>query len=214
MHRLWILLGMGLVLLTGTRVSAEVTMHAEQTTQSHVATATFAGGCFWCMEPPFEKLEGVISVTSGYCGGTEPKPTYEQVSAGRTGYAESVQVIYDPARVTYDQLLEAFWMNIDPTQSDGQFADRGRQYRTAIFYHTDEQQRLAEASKERLATSRKFSKPIVTAIAPATQFYPAEDDHQDYYKKNPLRYKLYRAGSGREGFLTTTWGDPSAGGGH
>jgi methionine-S-sulfoxide reductase len=168
-------------------------------------TATFAGGCFWCMEPPFEKLPGVQSVTSGYTGGAEPHPTYQQVSSGQTGHAESVQVVYDPSQVTYERLLEAFWMNIDPTQADGQFADRGRQYRTAIFYHTEEQRRLAEASKQRLARSGKFAKPIVTEVVPAGPFYPAEDYHQDYYKKSPFRYHLYRMGSGREGFLKKTW---------
>jgi len=170
------------------------------------ATATFAGGCFWCMEPPFEKLEGVRSVTSGYAGGTEPNPTYEQVSSGKTGYVESVQIVYDPSRITYEQLLEVFWMNVDPTQADGQFADHGKQYRTAIFYHDDQQKRLAQASKAALERSGKFPKPIVTDIVPAATFYPAEDYHQDYYKKNPLHYKRYRLGSGREGFLQKTWG--------
>jgi len=170
------------------------------------ATATFAGGCFWCMEPPFAKLEGVRSVTSGYAGGTEPNPTYEQVSSGKTGYVESVQIVYDPSRITYEQLLEVFWMNVDPTQADGQFADHGKQYRTAIFYHDDQQKRLAQASKAALERSGKFPKPIVTDIVPAATFYPAEDYHQDYYKKNPLHYKRYRLGSGREGFLQKTWG--------
>ena len=172
-------------------------------------TATFAGGCFWCMEPPFEKLEGVRSVTSGYTGGTEQHPTYEQVSSGKTGHAESVEVVYDPSTVTYEKLLETFWMNIDPTQADGQFADHGTQYRTAIFYHTEEQRRLAEASKERLARSGKFAQPIVTEIVPASAFYPAEAYHQDYYKKSPFRYMLYRSGSGREGFLHKVWDQKS-----
>ena len=169
-------------------------------------TATFAGGCFWCMEPPFEKLAGVLDVKAGYCGGTQPNPTYEQVSTGATGYAESVQVIYDPSKISYDLLLDVFWMNIDPTQADGQFADQGPQYRTAVFYHTPQQKQLAEASKAKLAASGKFTKPIVTAIMPATTFYPAEDYHQDYHQKNPLRYQLYKAGSGREGFLKKQWG--------
>jgi methionine-S-sulfoxide reductase len=158
------------------------------------------------MEPPFEKLDGVIDVTAGYCGGTEPNPTYEQVSSGATGYAESVQIVYDPSKVSYEQLLEVFWMNIDPTQTDGQFADRGPQYRTAIFYHTDAQKRLAEASKQQLAQSGKFTKPLVTDVTPASTFYPAEDYHQDYHKKNPVHYKLYRSGSGRESYLKKTWG--------
>ena len=168
-------------------------------------TATFAGGCFWCMEPPFEKLEGVVSVTSGYTGGTEPNPTYEQVSSGKSGHAEAVQIVYDSSKVSYERLLEVFWMNVDPTTPNAQFADHGSQYRTAIFYHDEEQRRLAEASKEALAHSGKFDKPLVTEITPASTFYPAEDYHQDYYKKNPLRYKLYRAGSGREGYLQKVW---------
>ena len=172
-------------------------------------TATFAGGCFWCMEPPFEKLDGVRSVTSGYTGGAEPNPTYEQVSSGKTGHAEAVQVVYDPSTVSYERLLDVFWMNIDPTQAEGQFADHGRQYRTAIFSHTEEQRRLAEASKARLAALGKFSKPIVTEIVPAGPFYPAEAYHQDYYKKSPFRYQLYRAGSGRDGFIKKTWGGAS-----
>ena len=179
----------------------------DTTAPTRTDEATFAGGCFWCMEPPFEKLPGVLSVAAGYAGGTEPNPTYEAVASGKTGYAESVRIVYDPAKVTYQQLLDAFWMNIDPTQAAGQFADRGRQYRTAIFYQTEEQKRLALESKERLARSGKFDKPIVTEIVPATAFYPAEDYHQDYYKKNPIQYKLYRIGSGREGYLKRTWGD-------
>ena len=181
---------------------------AEQrnTPMSKQESATFAGGCFWCMEPPFEKLPGVRSVTAGYAGGTEPNPTYEQVSSGKTGHAESVHVVYDPATITYQQLLDTFWMNINPTQPDGQFADHGRQYRTAIFYSTDEQKRLALESKERLAASGKFDKPLTTEIVPATTFYPAEEYHQDYYKKNAVHYKLYRIGSGREGFLKKLWG--------
>ena len=169
--------------------------------------ATFAGGCFWCMEPPFEKLDGVFSVTSGYTGGTEPNPTYEQVSSGKTGHAESVQVVYDPSKISYQQLLDVFWMNVDPTTPNAQFADHGSQYRSAIFYHTEEQQRLAEVSKDALQRSGKFDKPIVTQIVPATAFYPAEEYHQDYYKKNAIRYKLYRIGSGRDGFLRRLWGD-------
>lgn len=170
-------------------------------------TATFAGGCFWCMEGPFEQLDGVSAVISGYTGGTTPNPTYEDVSSGRTGHAEAIQITYDPAKVTYEQLLEVFWRNIDPTQADGQFADHGRQYRTAIFYHTEEQRRLAEASKQALQSSGKFTQPIVTTIEPAAAFYPAEAYHQDYYKKNPSHYQRYRIGSGRAGFLQRTWGD-------
>jgi peptide-methionine (S)-S-oxide reductase len=168
--------------------------------------ATFAGGCFWCMEPPFYRIEGVISTTPGYTGGTEKNPTYEQVSAGKTGHLEAIEVTYDPARVSYAQLLDVFWKNIDPTQNNGQFVDIGAQYRTAIFYHTEEQRRLALESRNHLQESRKFGKPIVTEIRPATEFYKAEDYHQDYYIKNPIRYKYYRWGSGRDQFLEETWG--------
>ena len=174
------------------------------------AVATFAGGCFWCMEPPFEKLEGVISVVSGYTGGTQKNPTYEQVSSGKTGHAESVQVRYDPGKVTYEQLLDVFWRQIDPTDAGGQFADRGRQYRSAIFCHDARQRELAERSKVELAKSGKFTKPILTAIEPAGEFYPAEEYHQDYYKKNPEHYQAYRRGSGREAFLAETWGAKSS----
>jgi methionine-S-sulfoxide reductase len=169
--------------------------------------ATFAGGCFWCMEPPFDKLDGVISTTSGYTGGKENMPTYEQVSSGKTGHLEAIEIIYDPERVSYDKLLEIFWTNIDPTQTNGQFADIGKQYRTAIFFHDENQQKLAVASKENLDKSGKFEKPVVTEILPAGEFYPAEDYHQDYYLKNPIRYKYYRFGSGRDQFLNKTWND-------
>ena len=189
--------------------AAEEGMGSAPTAQTPLQQATFAGGCFWCMEPPFEQLAGVVSVTAGYAGGVEQRPTYEQVSSGKTGHAEAVQIIYDPKTLTYERLLEVFWRNIDPTTPEGQFADRGHQYRTAIFYHDEEQRRLAEASKAALERSGKFTKPLVTEIAPATAFYPAEEYHQDYYKKNPLRYKLYRIGSGRDGYLHKIWG-PSA----
>jgi len=169
-------------------------------------TATLAGGCFWCMEPPFEKLEGVVKVTSGYSGGEEVNPTYDEVASGRTGHAESVEIVYDPEKISYEKILEVFWMNIDPTQADGQFADRGMQYRTAIFYHDDEQKAIAEESKKKLGESGKFDKPIVTSIEPFKSFYIAENYHQDYYKKNPIHYKMYRKGSGREGFIKSTWG--------
>jgi methionine-S-sulfoxide reductase len=168
--------------------------------------ATFAGGCFWCMEPPFEKLTGVVSVTSGYTGGQKKDPTYEEVSAGATGHAEAVEVLYDPSQVTYGELLDVFWRSIDPTTRDGQFVDVGRQYRPAIFYHNEQQKRLAEESKSRLAESGKFDKPIATEIVPAQTFYPAEEYHQDYYKKNPIRYKFYRYNSGRDQFLEKVWG--------
>ena len=168
-------------------------------------TATFAGGCFWCVESDFEKVDGVIEAISGYTGGQKPNPTYEKVSAGGTGYAEAVQVRYDPHKVTYMELLDVFWRHIDPTDTGGQFVDRGSQYRSAIFYRDEEQKRLAEESKAELEKSGRFSKPIVTEIVPLDKFYPAEEYHQDYYSKNPLRYKFYRFGSGRDQFLNSTW---------
>ncbi len=168
--------------------------------------ATFAGGCFWCMEHPFEELDGVAEVISGYTGGQKENPTYGEVSAGLTGHAEAVQVTYDPEKVTYDRLLEVFWRQIDPTDDGGQFVDRGSQYRTAIYYHSEEQRRAAEESREALGKSGRFQKPIVTEIAKASVFYPAEDYHQDYYRKSPVKYKIYRYRSGRDRFLTRIWG--------
>jgi peptide-methionine (S)-S-oxide reductase len=173
---------------------------------AETALATFAGGCFWCMEPPFDKLDGVISTTSGYTGGSFQNPTYEEVSAGGTGHAEAVQVKYDPSRISYGQLLEVFWRNIDPTVEDRQFCDRGNQYRTAIFVHDETQRRAAEHSRSRLERTRPFSEPIVTPIVPAGTFYPAEDYHQDYYEKNPIKYKYYRHGCGRDRRLKQLWG--------
>lgn len=170
------------------------------------AKATFAGGCFWCMEPPYDKLPGVISTTSGYMGGKTKNPTYESTSTGTTGHAEVVQVEYDPAKVSYARLLEVFWQNVDPTQKDGQFCDQGSQYRTAIFVHDEAQKRAAEASKTALQKNKPFRGEIVTEIAAAPTFYPAEDYHQDYYKKNPVRYKLYRNGCGRDARLQALWG--------
>lgn len=173
------------------------------------AVATFAGGCFWCMTPPYDNLKskGVLKVVAGYTGGRDKTPTYEEVSSGSTGHIEAVQVTYDPSKISYDALLDAFWRNIDPTDEYGQFADKGTQYITAIFYHGDEQRRLAEASKEKLDKSGKFNKPVKTKILPAAEFYPAESYHQDYYLKNPTHYNAYKKGSGREGFLKKTWGD-------
>jgi len=168
-------------------------------------TAIFAGGCFWCMEPPFEALEGVVEVTAGYTGGEEVNPSYEQVASGRTAHMEAVRVIFDPARVSYRELVEVFWRQVDPTDDGGQFADRGNQYRTAIFYTGDEQRRIAEESRAALDRSGIFDRPIVTGIVPATHFYPAEEYHQDYYRKNVLHYSAYKAGSGRAGFLEKTW---------
>ena len=169
--------------------------------------AYFAGGCFWCMEPPFEALEGVIEATSGYMGGTVENPTYEEVTTGETGHAEVVEILFDPEIISYEQLLEVFWRNIDPTALNYQFADVGSQYRTEIFTVGDEQSKLAEQSKVDLENSGKFDKPIVTAISVAPEFYIAEDYHQDFYKKQSMRYQMYAKASGRKGFLEDTWGE-------
>ena len=173
---------------------------------SKTAVATFAGGCFWCMEPPYDKLDGVLSTKSGYMGGTVKMPTYEQVSAGITGHTEVVQVTYDPSRVSYEKLLEVFWKNIDPTVKDRQFCDVGSQYRTGIFVHTDEQKKLAENSKALLSMTKPFKEPIVTPVTAAAEFWPAEEYHQDYYTKNPVRYNYYRTGCGRDARLKQLWG--------
>jgi len=171
---------------------------------AETATATFAGGCFWCMEPPFDALPGVVSTTSGYTGGHLANPSYEQVSSGKTGHAESVEVVYDPSQVDYAALLEVFWHNVDPTVKDRQFCDVGSQYRTAIFVRTPEERKLAEASRERVAA--RLGQPVQTEIVDAGPFYPAEEYHQDYYRKNPLRYTFYRRGCGRDARLAEIWG--------
>jgi peptide-methionine (S)-S-oxide reductase len=202
-------------LLVGTALAA--TASAQTTTAPKAATATggatsatakatFAGGCFWCMEPPYDKLDGVMSTTSGYIGGKTANPTYEQVSAGITGHTEVVQVVYDPKKISYEKLLDVFWHNIDPTQKDAQFCDHGTQYRSGIFYHDADQKRLADASKAAIAKSKTFKGEIVTEITQAGTFYPAEDYHQDYYMKNPVRYKYYRTGCGRDARLKELWG--------
>ena len=170
------------------------------------AVATFAGGCFWCMEPPFDKLEGVLSTTSGYTGGSVKDPTYEEVSAGGTGHTEAIQIVFDPNKVSYQRLLEVFWRNIDPTTADRQFCDRGSQYRSGIFFHDDGQRAAAEASKSSLDENKTFKGTIVTEITEAGPFYPAEEYHQDYYKKNPIRYKYYRYSCGRDQRLEELWG--------
>lgn len=167
--------------------------------------ATFAGGCFWCMEPPYDKLDGVLSTTSGYAGGRTEDPTYREVSSGRTGHLEVLQVEYDPSRVSYEELLEVFWRNIDPHDPRGQFCDKGEQYQAAIFALNDGQRAAAEASKT--AVEAELSEPVVTEIRPAAKFYPAEDYHQDYYKKNPVRYKFYRWNCGRDQRLQQVWGE-------
>ena len=172
------------------------------------AKAYFAGGCFWCMEEAFEQVEGVIEVVSGYMGGTVANPSYEQVSGGSTGHAESVEVSYDPAKVSYQKLLDVFWRNVDPITPNAQFCDHGSQYRSAVFYGTDEEQRLTAESKAAIERSKRFSAPIVTQVVKASVFYPAEDYHQDFYKKNPLRYKSYKFGCGRARRLETLWGTP------
>jgi peptide-methionine (S)-S-oxide reductase len=171
-----------------------------------LAKATFAGGCFWCMEPPFEKLDGVKAVISGYTGGSKKNPTYEEVSAGKTGHAESVEILYDPQKITYQRLLEVYWHNIDPTVKDRQFCDWGNQYRSAIFYHNETEKKLAEESKREIQKSGRIEGEIYTQIVPATEFYPAEDYHQDFYKKNPIRYHSYRLGCRRDERLAQLWG--------
>jgi peptide-methionine (S)-S-oxide reductase len=176
------------------------------------ATAVFAGGCFWCEETAFEGVPGVVAVISGYTGGQVAKPTYEQVSSGVTGHAESVQVIYDPSKITYEKLLDIFWHNVDPFQANGQFCDHGNQYRSAIFYRDETQRKAAEESKARLEDEPRFKGKIVTQIVPASTFYPAEEYHQDFYKKNPVRYYSYRTGCGRDARLKEIWGE--AAGGH
>jgi len=184
-----------------TTFAAGAVMSAEKTRSE----AIFAGGCFWCMEPPYSFLEGVIDVTAGYTGGHVDNPTYNQVSAGTTGHYEAVRIVYDASKVSYEKLLDIFWQNIDPTDPGGQFADRGTQYLTAVFYVDEDQRKTAEMSKKKLNESGKFENPVVTAILPAERFYVAEDYHQDYYKKNPDNYKSYKVGSGRAGFLERNW---------
>lgn len=186
---------------SGSGLSAENSAGSGRT-----AKAYFAGGCFWCMEEAFEKVEGVIETVSGYMGGTVKNPSYEEVSSGRTGHAESVEVRYDPARVTYTQLLEAFWRNVDPITPNAQFCDHGSQYRAAIFYQGDEEKRLAEESKRAIEQSKRFAAPIVTQVTSASEFFPAEEYHQDFYKKNPIRYKYYKFSCGRAQRLEALWG--------
>jgi peptide methionine sulfoxide reductase msrA/msrB len=198
--------------LAGIHAATQPSMEKATEMKAHpenLRKATFAGGCFWCSEADFEKTDGVVEVISGYTGGKSEKPSYEEVSSGRTEHLEAVQVIYDSTRITYQQLLDVFWRHVDPTDPGGQFVDRGPQYRSAIFYHDEEQRRLAEESKKELDRSGRFQKPVVTEIRPLTQFYAAEGYHQDYYKKNSLRYSLYRQGSGRDPFIQQVWGQPA-----
>ena len=196
----WMMIPLLAAMVSG---AAESGREAKQATQP--ANATFAGGCFWCMESPFDQRDGVISVTVGYTGGQKKNPTYEEVSAGGTGHAESLQIVYDPAKITYEKLLGIFWRNVDPLTRDAPFCDHGNQYRSAIFYHDEQQKKLAEASKKALEESKRFPSPIVTEIVPASEFYPAEEYHQHYYKKNPLRYEFYRYNCGRDQRLQKLW---------
>jgi len=189
------------------RIDAQnMTTSDNQSTKSTMGVATFAGGCFWCTEADFDKLPGVISTTSGYIAGTVTNPTYKQVSSGTTGHIEAVQVRFDPAKTNFARLLAAYWPTIDPLTLNRQFCDGGPQYRSAIFYHNSDQKKKTEASKAELVASRRFSQPIVTEILPATTFYPAEEYHQNYYVKNPIRYAFYRSGCGRDGRLEEVWG--------
>lgn len=187
-------------------MSEQYPAYYEKLEKEAPAKAILAGGCFWCMEPPYEKMDGVIEVISGYTGGEEVEPTYEEVAYGRTGHFEAVAVYYDPEKVSYEDIIEAYWKTIDPTQADGQFADRGAHYRTAIFYQNEDERKIAEASKKKLGESGLFKEPIVTFILPAKAFYPAEQYHQDYYQKNSAHYNRYREGSGRGPFLRDKWG--------
>lgn len=181
---------------------------SQAATDATLGKAYFAGGCFWCMEEAFEKVEGVLSATSGYMGGTVVNPSYEEVSAGRTGHAESVEVVYDPAKVSYQKLLDAFWRNVDPVTPNAQFCDHGSQYRSAIFFQSDEEKRASDTSKQAIEQSKRFTEPIVTQIVPASRFFLAEEYHQDFYKKNPIRYKFYKYNCGRAQRLEALWGNP------
>jgi len=204
---LWIpaFAGMTIILLISNIVSAqEAGMQGTQ-----LEKATFAGGCFWCMQPFFDNTKGVVKTTVGYTGGHEANPSYEDVSSGQTGHAESIEIIFDPKVVSYEKLLDLFWHNIDPTQVNGQFVDEGTQYRSAIFYHSDEQKRIAEASKKALGLSGRFDKPIVTEIVPASPFYPAEEYHQKYYLKSTFQYNMYHDNSGRHEYEEKVWGNAS-----
>lgn len=178
---------------------------AQGSDAGRLATATFAGGCFWCMEQPFDELEGVVSTTSGYTDGHTENPTYKEVSSGKTGHTEAVQVVYEPHKVSFERLVEVFWRNIDPTDAGGQFCDRGTAYRPALFYHDETQREVAERSLAALEKDRPFKKAVVTPVVAATTFYPAEEYHQDYYLKNPIRYKYYRNGCGRDRRLKELW---------
>ncbi len=201
MKRIFILL-LSYALIAACTIASSQAQHSSP---AETKTAIFAGGCFWCIQPAFDKATGVIKTLVGYCGGTEPNPTYEVVSSEKTGYRESIEITYDPAKISYDQLLDIYWRQIDPTQADGQFTDIGLSYRAAIFYGNDDEKRIAEASKQKLARAGKFSKPIVTEILPAMKFYPAEAYHQKYYQQNPEHFEAFEEGSGRVSFKKKTW---------
>jgi peptide-methionine (S)-S-oxide reductase len=197
-----------LCIMLGMTSLADAQQNATPTApKSRTATAIFAGGCFWCMEPPFDKIDGVLSTVSGYTSGNKANPTYAEVSAGKTGHTEAVQITYDPSKVTYEKLLHIFWRNHDPLTANAQFCDAGSQYRAGIYYNTPDEKNLAEATKAAIERSGRFKQPIVTEIVAATTFYPAEEYHQDYYLKNPLRYKYYRSSCGRDRRLQELWGD-------
>jgi peptide-methionine (S)-S-oxide reductase len=209
-------IGLFAVLVSGSRLGGPPAGRDREPAVLPVPTATqqvatFAGGCFWSMQKAFDGVPGVVATTAGYSGGTVPKATYEQVETGRTGHAESVQLIYDPAKISYQQLLDIYWHHIDPLTPDRAFCDHGPQYRSIIFYRSPEQQRLAESSKRALDQSHRFRTPIVTAIQPAAEFYPAEEYHQQFYKKNPARYEAYRIGCGRDQRIHELWGDLAVG---
>src|SRR3954454_676615 len=195
-----------IVLLAFSCLAFAAATHGQNPTPATTSTAVFAGGCFWCIQPAFDRAPGVVKTVVGYCGGTEPNPTYDLVTSERTKYRESIEITYDPAKISYDQLLDIYWKQIDPTQSEGQFTDIGPSYRAAIFVATDEEKKLAEASKTKLAASKKFDKAIVTEILPAMKFWPAEDYHQKYYRTNPEIFEAFEQGSGRVSFKKDKWG--------
>jgi methionine-S-sulfoxide reductase len=191
--------GLTAIIVTGSR--------GQNSSPVETRTAIFAGGCFWCIQPGFDKAKGVVKTAVGYCGGTEPNPTYQLVSSEKTSYRESIEITYDPAKISYEQLLDIYWRQIDPTQADGQFTDIGPSYHAAIFYGNEQEKKIAEASKEKLARSGKFNKRIVTEILPAMKFYPAEAYHQKYYQQNPEHFEAFEEGSGRVSFQKKTWGE-------
>jgi methionine-S-sulfoxide reductase len=201
MKRIFLIMLGCAAIVAGTIASSQ----GQNPSSAETRTAIFAGGCFWCIQPAFDKAKGVINTVVGYCGGTEPNPTYELVSSEKTGYRESIQITYDPTKISYDQLLDIYWRQIDPTQADGQFSDIGPSYRAAIFYSNVEEKKIAENSKDKLARAGKFKKPIVTEILPAMKFYPAEANHQKYYQQNPEHFEAFEEGSGRTSFKKKTW---------